>query len=112
MKKIEAVIRPFRVDEVKEAVTALGVGGMTVSDVRGFGREPERTAHRGGARYTIDLLPKAKLEVVVPDELVDSVISTICKVARTGSPGDGKVFVLSILAAIRIRTGEEGEAAL
>lgn len=112
MKKIEAVIRPFRVDDVKEALTALGAGGMTVSDVRGFGHEPERTDQRAGARYTIDLLPKTKLELVVPDELVDSVIATICKVARTGSPGDGKVFVLSIAGAMRIRTGEAGEAAL
>jgi nitrogen regulatory protein P-II 1 len=112
MKKIEAVIRPFRVDAVKGALTALGVGGMTVSDVHGFGREPERTDRRSGARYTIDLLPKMKLELVVPDELVGSVISTICKVARTGSPGDGKVFVLPVMAAMRIRTGEAGEAAL
>jgi nitrogen regulatory protein P-II 1 len=112
MKKIEAVIRPFRVDGVKEALTGLGVGGMTVSDVRGFGNEPEHSEERAGARYTIDLLPKTKLEVVVPDELVDSAIATICKVARTGSPGDGKIFVLSIAAAMRIRTGEEGEAAL
>ena len=112
MKKVEAVIRPFKVDEVKDALTVLGVGGMTVSKVRGVGREPERTGHYGGAEYTIDLLPKAKVEVVVADDLVESVVSTICKAARTGSPGDGKVFVLPLGAVIRIRTGEAGEAAV
>ena len=83
MKKVEAVIRPFKVDEVKDALTVLGVGGMTVSKVRGVGREPERTGHYGGAEYTIDLLPKAKVEVVVADDLVESVVSTICKAARS-----------------------------
>lgn len=112
MKAIEAVIRPSRLDAVKEAVTAFGVGGMTVTDVRGCGHQRERTVRRHGATYTIDLLPKMKLEVVVPDALVDPVVSTNCKVARTGSPGDGVVFVLSIEAVTRIRTGGAGEAAL
>ena len=112
MKKVEAVIRPFKVDEVKEALTALGVSGMTVSDVHGYGREPERTSRYGGSEYTIDLLPKAKVELVVAEDLVEAAVSTICKAARTGSPGDGKVFVLPLLAATRIRTGEVGEAAL
>ena len=111
MRKVEAVIRPWRLDEVKEAVSALGVGGMTVSDVRGLGHGPERTAHQDGASYTIDLIPNAKLEIVMPDQLVDSVVSTICEVARTGSPGDGMVFVLSIVGPTRIRTGETGKAA-
>jgi nitrogen regulatory protein P-II 1 len=112
MKKVEAVVRPFKVDDVKDALSRLGVGGMTVSEVRGVGREPEHTGHYGGADYTIDLLPKAKIEVVVTDALVESVLSTICKVARTGSPGDGKVFVLPLIAVIRIRTGETGDAAV
>jgi nitrogen regulatory protein P-II 1 len=112
MKKVEAVVRPFKVDEVKDALTRLGVGGMTVSEVRGIGREPEHTGHYGGADYTIDLLPKAKLEVVVAEDLVESVVFTICKVARTGSPGDGKVFVLPLMTVIRIRTGETGDAAV
>jgi nitrogen regulatory protein PII len=112
MKTIEVVIRPSRLDEVKEAVTVLGVGGMTVTDVHGCGHQPARTVRQYGATHTIDLLPKKKLEVVAPDALVDPVVSGICKVARTGSPGDGMVFVLSIEAATRIRTGEVGEAAL
>jgi nitrogen regulatory protein P-II 1 len=112
MKKVEAVIRPFMLDEVRDAVTALGVGGMTVSEVRGVGHQPEHTQKSSGMKYTIDLLPRTKVEVVVADELVESVVSAICKVAWTGSPGDGKVFVLPILEALRIRTGEMGRAAL
>jgi len=112
VKKIEAVIRPFKLDEVKGALTALGVGGMTVSQVRGVGHQPEHTGHHAGVEYTIDLLPRVKIEVAVADELVESVVSTICKVAWTGSPGDGKVFVLPLGAAIRIRTGQAGTAAL
>ncbi len=112
MKKVEAVVRRFKVDEVKDALTRLGVGGMTLTEVRGIGREPEHTGHSAGADYTIDLLPKAKLEVVVADHLVESVVSIICKVARTGSPGDGKVFVLPLGTVIRIRTGETGDAAV
>ena len=112
MKKVEAVIRPFKVNEVKLALTALGIGGMTVTEARGVGHEPERTDTYGEARYTIDLPPKAKIEVAVPDYLADSVVSAVCKAARTGAPGDGKVFVLPLVATIRIRTGETGEAAL
>jgi nitrogen regulatory protein P-II 1 len=112
MKKIEAVIRPFKLDEVKDALTALGVGGMTVSEVRGVGHQPEHTHHHAGAEYTIDLLPRAKVEGVVADDLLESVVTTICKVAWTGSAGDGKVFVLPLMAAIRIRTGEMGTSAL
>jgi len=112
MKKVEAVIRPYKLDEVKEALTALGVGGMTVSEVRGVGHQPEHTGHYAGAEFTIDLLPRTKIEIVVADDLVTSVMSTICRVARTGSTGDGKIFVLPLMAAIRIRTGEVGTAAL
>lgn len=112
MKKVEAVIRPYKLDEVKEALTALGVGGMTVSEVRGVGHQPEHIGRYAGAEFTIDLLPRAKIEIVVADDLVTSVMSTICRVARTGSTGDGKIFVLPLMAAIRIRTGEVGNAAL
>jgi nitrogen regulatory protein P-II 1 len=112
VKTIEAVIRPSRLNPVKEALSALGVGGMTVTGVHGCGHQPARSVHQLGATHTIDLLAKTKLEVVVPDELVDPVISTICKTARTGSPGDGMVFVLPVESATRIRTGEVGEAAL
>jgi nitrogen regulatory protein P-II 1 len=112
MRKIEAVIRPFKVDPVKDAVTALGVGGMTVSEVRGVGRQLAETTRYGGAEYTIDLLPKVKIEIVVAEHLLDSVVSAICKAAWTGAPGDGKIFVCPIIAAIRIRTNETGETAL
>jgi nitrogen regulatory protein P-II 1 len=112
MKKVEAVIRPYKLDEVKDALTALGVGGMTVSEVRGVGHQPEHTGRYAGAEFTIDLLPRTKIEIVVADDLVTSVMSTICRVARTGSTGDGKIFVLPLMAALRIRTGEAGEAAL
>jgi nitrogen regulatory protein P-II 1 len=112
MKKVEAVIRPFMLDEVRDALTALGVGGMTVSEVRGVGHQPEHSQRYAGMEYVIDLLPRTKVEVVVADKLVESVVSTICKVAWTGSPGDGKVFVLPVMAIVRIRTGEMGESAV
>ena len=112
MKRIEAVIRPSRLDAVKQALSALGVGGMTVTAVHGCGQQSGRTEHGHGATYTIDLLAKTKLEVVVPDALGDPVVSTICKTARTGSPGDGVVFVFPLEAALRIRSGETGDAAL
>jgi len=112
MKKIEAIVKPFKVDEVKEALTALGVGGMTLTDVHGFGRQPARTDFYEDVEYTIDLLPKVKVEVVVPDDLADKALSAICGAARTGLVGDGKIFVLPVIRAMRIRTGETGEAAL
>jgi nitrogen regulatory protein P-II 1 len=112
MKKIEAVIKPFKLDDVKEALNELGVVGMTVTEVRGFGRQKGHTELYRGSEYTIDFLPKVKVEVVVPDPLVDKVVSVICQAAKTGSIGDGKVFVLSMDEAIRIRTGEKGEAAI
>jgi len=112
MKKIEAVIKPFKLDDVKEALNELGVVGMTVTEVRGFGRQKGHTELYRGSEYTIDFLPKVKVEVVVGDTMVDKVVSVICKAAKTGSIGDGKVFVLPIGEAIRIRTGERGEAAV
>jgi nitrogen regulatory protein P-II 1 len=112
MKKIEAVIKPFKLDDVKEALNELGVVGMTVTEVRGFGRQKGHTELYRGSEYTIDFLPKVKVEVVVPDSLVDKVVSVICQSAKTGSNGDGKVFVLSMGEAIRIRTGERGEDAI
>jgi nitrogen regulatory protein P-II 1 len=112
MKKVEAVIKPFKLDDVKEALTQLGVFGMTVTEVRGFGRQKGHTELYRGSEYTIDFLPKVKIEVVVPDELVDKVVSAIASAAKTGSIGDGKVFVLPIGEAIRIRTGEKGESAI
>ena len=112
MKKIEAVIKPFKLDDVKEALHELGVVGMTVTEVRGFGRQKGHTELYRGSEYTIDFLPKVKVEVVVPDALVDKVVSVVCGAAKTGSIGDGKVFVLPIGEAIRIRTGETGESAI
>ena len=112
MKKVEAVIKPFKLDDVKEALTQLGVFGMTVTEVRGFGRQKGHTELYRGSEYTIDFLPKVKIEVVVPNELVDKVVSAIATAAKTGSIGDGKVFVLPLGEAIRIRTGEKGESAI
>jgi nitrogen regulatory protein P-II 1 len=112
MKKVEAVIKPFKLDDVKEALTQLGVYGMTVTEVRGFGRQKGHTELYRGSEYTIDFLPKVKIEVVVPNELVDKVVSAIASAAKTGSIGDGKVFVLPLGEAIRIRTGEKGESAI
>jgi len=112
MKKVEAVIKPFKLDDVKEALTQLGVYGMTVTEVRGFGRQKGHTELYRGSEYTIDFLPKVKIEVVVPDELVDKVVTAIASAAKTGSIGDGKVFVLPLGEAIRIRTGEKGESAI
>jgi nitrogen regulatory protein P-II 1 len=112
MKKVEAVIKPFKLDDVKEALTQLGVFGMTVTEVRGFGRQKGHTELYRGSEYTIDFLPKVKIEVVVPNEMVDKVVSAIVSAAKTGSIGDGKVFVLPMGEAVRIRTGEKGESAI
>jgi len=112
MKKIEAVIKPFKLDDVKEALNELGVVGMTVTEVRGFGRQKGHTELYRGSEYTIDFLPKVKVEVVVPENLVEKVVAVICSAAKTGSIGDGKVFVLPMDEAIRIRTGEKGESAI
>jgi nitrogen regulatory protein P-II 1 len=112
MKKVEAIIKPFKLDDVKEALTEIGVIGMTVTEVRGFGRQKGHTELYRGSEYTVDFLPKVKIEVVVAESLVDRVVATIASAAKTGSIGDGKVFVLPIDESIRIRTGETGEAAV
>ena len=112
MKKIEAIIKPFKLQEVKEALNALGIQGMTVTEVKGFGRQKGHTEIYRGSEYTVDFLPKVKIEVVVADELVGRVVEGIVKAAKTGKIGDGKVFVLPIEDAVRIRTDERGEAAL
>ena len=112
MKKIEAIIKPFKLDEVKEALTEVGIHGMTVAEVRGFGRQKGHTEVYRGAEYVVDFLPKVKIEIVVADEMVGKVIETIQKDAHTGKIGDGKIFVLPVEEAVRIRTGEKGEEAL
>jgi nitrogen regulatory protein P-II 1 len=112
MKKIEAIIKPFKLDEVKEALTEVGIHGMTVAEVRGFGRQKGHTEVYRGAEYVVDFLPKVKIEIVVADEMVGKVIETIQKAAHTGKIGDGKIFVLPVEEAVRIRTGEKGEEAL
>jgi nitrogen regulatory protein P-II 1 len=112
MKKIEAIIKPFKLDDVKEALTEIGVIGMTVMEVRGFGRQKGHTELYRGSEYTIDFLPKVKVELVVADALVAKVMETIIAAAKTGSIGDGKVFVLPVEEAVRIRTGERGEDAI
>lgn len=112
MLKVEAIIRPFALDDVKERLTELGVGGMTVSEVRGFGRTGgKREVHRGSA-YVIDFVPKIKVEVVVPARLVEEVVQAVRDVAASDRIGDGKIFVVPVLDAIRVRTGERGESAL
>jgi nitrogen regulatory protein P-II 1 len=112
MTKVEAIIQPFRLDAVKEALTAIGVDGMTISDVRGHGRQKGHTEHYRGREYTVDLLPKIKLELVLPDERVEDVVNTILKAAATGKIGDGKIFLYTVKEAIRIRNQERGTAAL
>ena len=112
MKKIEAYIRPFKLDDVKAALMEIGVKVMTVSEVKGFGRQKGHTELYRGSEYHVDFLPKSKIEVFVSDEQADSVVDAIVKVAHTGSVGDGKIFVLSVDDAVRIRTSESGDAAL
>lgn len=112
MKKIEAIIKPFKLDEVKDALNDLGIVGMTISEVRGFGRQKGHKELFRGSEYVVDLLPKVKIELVVKDELADRVVDTIMQTARTGNIGDGKIFVSTLDDVYRIRTGEEGESAL
>jgi nitrogen regulatory protein P-II 1 len=112
MKKIEAIIKPFKLEEVKEALTAIGVEGMTVSEVKGFGRQKGHTEIYRGSEYTVDFLPKIKIEIVVADKTVSSAVEAIVKAAKTGKIGDGKVFVLPIEGATRIRTEETGDQAI
>ncbi len=112
MKKIEAIIKPFKLDDVKEAVTQLGIHGMTVTEVKGFGRQKGHTELYRGAEYVVDFIPKIKIEIVVPEGLAGKAIEVIESAARTGKIGDGKIFVLSVDETIRIRTGERDAAAL
>ncbi|MDD2893448.1 MAG: P-II family nitrogen regulator [Halothiobacillaceae bacterium] len=112
MKKIEAIIKPFRLDDVREALMELGVTGMTATEVKGFGRQKGHTELYRGAEYVVDFLPKVKIEVVVSDAQVDAIVDAILKTAKTGKIGDGKIFVSTVERAIRIRTGEEDDAAV
>ena len=112
MKKIEAVIKPFKLDEVREALSELGVSGLTVTEVKGFGRQKGHTELYRGAEYVVDFLPKIKVEVVVSSDLLDAAVEAIIKAARTGKIGDGKIFVTTVEQVIRIRTGETNETAL
>ncbi len=112
MKKIEAIVKPFKLDEVREALSALGVSGLTVTEVKGFGRQKGHTELYRGAEYVVDFLPKVKIELVVAETMVDAAIEAIVKSARTGKIGDGKIFVSQVDQVVRIRTGETGEAAV
>ena len=112
MKKVEAILKPFKLDEVKSALSQVGVQGLTVSEVRGFGRQKGHKEQYRGAEYTIDLVPKVKVEVVVADAALQGVIEAITRAARTGEIGDGKIFVYALESATRIRTGEKGEQAV
>ena len=112
MKKIEAVIKPFKLDEVREALAEVGVTGLTVTEVKGFGRQKGHTELYRGAEYVVDFLPKVKIEVAVVDKMVDQAIEAIIKAARTGKIGDGKIFVCDVPQVVRIRTGETGEDAV
>ncbi|MDD2719674.1 MAG: P-II family nitrogen regulator [Gallionella sp.] len=112
MKKIEAVIKPFKLDEVREALSELNISGLTVTEVKGFGRQKGHTELYRGAEYVVDFLPKIKVEVVVSSEMLDTAVEAIIKAAHTGKIGDGKIFVSSVEQVIRIRTGEADEAAL
>ena len=112
MKKIDAVVKPFKLDEVREALSEIGVSGLTVTEVKGFGRQKGHTELYRGAEYVVDFLPKVKIEIVVADNMVEQVIESIVKAARTGKIGDGKIFVSSVEQVVRIRTGEANEAAI
>jgi nitrogen regulatory protein PII len=112
MKKIEAIIKPFKLEEVKDALAEVGIEGMTVSEVKGFGRQKGHTEIYRGSEYTVDFLPKMKLELVISDEHLDAAVAAIIKAAKTGKIGDGKIFVSNIEEAVRIRTNEKGEAAV
>lgn len=112
MKKIEAIIKPFKLDDVREALSNIGVNGMTASEVKGFGRQKGHTELYRGAEYVIDFLPKVKVEIVISDDQVDASIEAITSAARTGKIGDGKIFVSEVARVVRIRTGEEGDTAI
>ena len=112
MKKIEAIIKPFKLDEVREALSEIGVTGLTVTEVKGFGRQKGHTELYRGAEYVVDFLPKVKIEIVVSDDIVETAIDAIVKAAHTGKIGDGKIFDMPVEQVVRIRTGETGDAAL
>ncbi|OLE17469.1 MAG: transcriptional regulator [Betaproteobacteria bacterium 13_1_20CM_3_63_8] len=112
MKKVEAIIKPFKLDEVREALSEIGVTGLTVTEVKGFGRQKGHTELYRGAEYVVDFLPKVKVEVIISDTLVERAIEAVIKAARTGKIGDGKIFVTTVEQVVRIRTGESGEAAV
>jgi nitrogen regulatory protein P-II 1 len=112
MRKIEAIIQPFKLEEVKEALKAIGVDGMTITEVRGHGRQKGHKEVYRGQEYQVDLLPKVKIEMIVPAARVDEIVSSICRAARSGKIGDGKIFVIPVEEAIRIRNDDRGEAAL
>jgi nitrogen regulatory protein P-II 1 len=112
MKKIEAIIRPFKIDDVREALIEIGIKGMTITEVKGYGRQKGHTEMYRGSEYQIDFLPKMKIEIIAPDESVDKIVDTIIKSAKTGQVGDGKIFVYPVEDVIRVRTEESGEAAL
>ena len=112
MRKIEAIVKPFKLDEVREALSEIGVSGLTVTEVKGFGRQKGHTELYRGAEYVVDFLPKVKIEVIMADSMVDRAIETIVKAAHTGKIGDGKIFVTNVEQVIRIRTGESGESAV
>jgi nitrogen regulatory protein P-II 1 len=112
MKKIEAVIKPFKLDEVRESLSAIGVNGLTVTEVKGFGRQKGHTELYRGAEYVVDFLPKIKIELVVADDMVEPAMDAIIKAAHTGKIGDGKIFVTNVEQVLRIRTGETGESAV
>jgi nitrogen regulatory protein P-II 1 len=112
MKKVEAIIKPFKLDEVREALSEIGVTGLTVTEVKGFGRQKGHTELYRGAEYVVDFLPKVKVEVIISDTLVERAIEAVVKAAHTGKIGDGKIFVTTVEQVVRIRTGESGEAAV
>lgn len=112
MRKVEAIVKPFKLDEVKEALNEIGIQGITVSEVKGFGRQKGHTELYRGAEYVVDFIPKIKMEIIVSDEIVEQVVNTIADAAKTGRIGDGKIFVTPIDDVLRIRTGERGEDAL
>ena len=112
MKKVEAIVKPFKLDEVREALSEIGVTGLTVTEVKGFGRQKGHTELYRGAEYVVDFLPKVKVEVIIADSLVERAIEAVVKAARTDKIGDGKIFVTSVEQVVRIRTGESGEAAV
>jgi nitrogen regulatory protein P-II 1 len=112
MKQIEAIIKPFKLDEVKEALTKVGIQGMTIVEVKGFGRQKGHTELYRGAEYSVDFLPKVKIQILVPDEKATQVVETILKTARTGKIGDGKIFIVPVEEVVRIRTGEKGADAI